>query len=155
MGVSLTLWVAGFSVATTLLLIGLAIAIPPISSGTLAGAVPETPRVRHVVRLRSRILFCRRTEEAITVDCVLIEIEEAVGAIGAPAGLPFTLQFRLPDTDWFADRAEDLLGEWAEDDLPVAVDLREDGGKVRIALASDGTLLRLELAGAAGLTLTA
>jgi hypothetical protein len=151
-----------FSVVTTLVLLVLALAVPaaprPVDepepgTGTEGrGRPPEDRRPR--IRLLTQVLFTRRQRDAITIDCLLVSVEQAGPGIGAPAGLPFTLQFRTPDTAWFADRVERLLHEWADDTRELTVELREDHGKVRTVIANGTSSVQLELAGAAGLSLT-
>lgn len=146
---TLILAIVAFTVVTTLVLLLLALAVPD-------APVPEAPADddrRPRIRLLSRVLFTRRNHDAITIDCLLVSVEQAGPGVGAPAGLPFTLQFRAPDTAWFADRVEQLLTEWAEDDRELTVELREDHGKVRTVIASGASAVHLELAGAAGLSL--
>ena len=52
------------------------------------------------------------------------------------------------------DRVDHLLGEWADESREMMVELREDHGKVRTMLSSGDSAVHLELAGAAGLSLT-
>jgi hypothetical protein len=150
-GSPLFLTVAACTVVTTVLLLAVAVAAPPDETGSDALA-DEDRRPR--IRLLSRVLFTRRQRDAITIDCLLVSVEQAGPGVGAPAGLPFTLQFRTPDTAWFADRVERLLTEWADDSRELSVELREDHGKVRTVLTSGPSAVHLELAGAAGLSLT-
>jgi hypothetical protein len=149
---SLTLTIVVFTVVTTVVLLGLALALPaaPMKDGD--GVVAEDRRPR--IRLLSQVLFTRRQRDAITIDCLLVSVEQAGPGVGAPAGLPFTLQFRTPDTAWFADRVEQLLTEWADDNRELTLELREDHGKVRTMIASGPSTVHLELAGAAGLSLS-
>lgn len=152
-GVGTTLWltIVACTVVTIVLLLAVAVAAPPDgSTPEVFGPDDRRPRIR----LLSRVLFTRRQHDAITVDCLLVSVEQAGPGIGAPAGLPFTLQFRTPDTAWFADRVERLLTEWADDSRELTVELREDHGKVRTVIASGPSSVHLELAGAAGLSLT-
>ena len=151
MGTTLTLAVVAFTVVTTVVLLLLALTVPDAPPPP-ATEVPDDRRPR--IRLLSRVLFTRRNRDAITIDCLLVSVEQAGPGIGAPSGLPFTLQFRTPDTAWFADRVEQLLTEWADDDRELTVELREDHGKVRTVIASGPSAVHLELAGAAGLSLS-
>lgn len=150
MGTTVALAVVAFTVVTTLVLLLVAFAVP--DTPTPAVDDPTDDR-RPRIRLLSRVLFTRRHRDAITIDCLLVSVEQAGPGVGAPAGLPFTLQFRAPDTAWFADRVERLLMEWAEDDRELTLELREDHGKVRTVIASGRSAVHLELAGAAGLSL--
>jgi len=150
-GTPLTLTVVAFTVVTTLVLLLVAFAVP--DTPTPPAADPFNDR-RPRIRLLSRVLFTRRHRDAITIDCLLVAVEQAGPGIAAPAGLPFTLQFRAPDTAWFADRVEQLLTEWAADDRELTLELREDHGKVRTVIASGPSAVHLELAGAAGLSLS-
>ncbi|HVF33620.1 MAG TPA: hypothetical protein VM933_11345 [Acidimicrobiales bacterium] len=152
MGWTLPLTVVGFTVATTVVLLLLALAVPDVRppASLLAGADDGRPRIR----LLSRVLFTRRNRDAITIDCLLVSVEQAGPGVGAPAGLPFTLQFRAPDTTWFADRVEQLLTEWSAESRELTMELREDHGKVSTMIASGASAVHLELAGAAGLSLT-
>ena len=148
---TLTLGIVTFTVVTTLVLLLLALAVPDVPAPLPAEPVDDDRRPR--IRLLSRVLFTRRNRDAITIDCLLVSVEQAGPGVGAPSGLPFTLQFRAPDTAWFADRVEQLLTEWADDDRELTVELREDHGKVRTVIASGPSAVHLELAGAAGLSL--
>ena len=152
MGITLSLTVVAFTVVTTLVLLVLAFAVPDTPAPPLT-ALPDDDR-RPRIRLLSRVLFTRRHRDAITIDCLLVSVEQAGAGVGAPPGLPFTLQFRTPDTAWFADRVEQLLTEWAEEDRELTLELREDHGKVRTVIASGPSAVHLELAGAAGLSLS-
>ena len=143
------LTVVAFTITTTVVLLLLAIAAP---SARAAALFDDDGRPR--IRLLSRLLFTRTHEDAITIDCLLLSVERAGPGITAPAGLPFTLQLRVPDTAWFADRVEQLLSLWADETRELTVELREDHGKVRTMLSSGDSSVHLELAGAAGLSLT-
>ena len=147
--VTFPLAVVGFTVATTLGLLLLAIAAPGHRPASL---FDDDGRPR--IRLLSRLLFTRTNEDAFTIDCLLLSVEKAGPGVTAPEGLPFTLQLRAPDTAWFADRVEELLEQWADETRELTVELREDHGKVRTMLSSGSSSVHLELAGAAGLSLT-
>lgn len=150
-GVSITVVVLAFTVATTLVMLLIALAIPATPRPGALYDDDGEPRIR----LLSRVLFLRRVSDAITIDCLLVAIEHAGPELEAPEGMPFTLQLRTPETGWFADRVEQLLAEWADDDRELLLELREDRGKVRTMIASGSSSVHLELAGAAGLTLSA
>jgi hypothetical protein len=154
MGPTLTLAVVVFTVVTTVVLLVLAMAVPDREtqrSTTRPGASDDgRPRIR----LLSQVLFTRRQRDAITIDCLLVSVEHAGPGVGAPSGLPFTLQFHAPDTTWFADRVEQLLTEWSDDNRELVMELREDHGKVRTMISSGPSAVHLELAGAAGLSLS-
>ncbi len=140
-----------FAVVTTIVALALALAGPaPIPPPVAPEALDDR---RPGVRLLSQLLFTRRQPDGITIDCLLVAVQDAGPGVGAPAGLPFTLQFHTPDTAWFADRVEHLLTEWAEDSRELTVELREDHGKVRTVIASGPSSVHLELSGAAGLSL--
>lgn len=142
--------VVAFTVTTTIVLLLLAIAAPS-ARGTALFDDEGRPRIR----LLSRLLFTRTNDDAITIDCLLVAVEQAGPGITAPEGLPFTLQLRTPDTAWFADRVEQLLELWADESRELTVELREDHGKVRTMLSSGESSVHLELSGAAGLSLSA
>ena len=113
---------------------------------------PTEPPARGHVRLMSRLLFARRSFDAITLDCTLVSVEGSIpDDIVPPEGLPFTLRVRCPDTTWFATRVEELLSEWADDNRELVLELSPDRGRVRTTIASGGSSVHLELAGAAGL----
>ena len=141
--------VVGFTVATTIVLLLLAVAAPSPRSAAL---FDDDGRPR--IRLLSRLLFTRTHQDAITIDCLLVSVDQAGSGISAPEGLPFTLQLRTPETAWFADRVEQLLEQWADESRELMVELREDHGKVRTMLSSGTSSVQLELSGAAGLSLT-
>lgn len=149
MGAAFPLTVVAFTVATTIVLLLLSIAAP---STRPAALFDDDGRPR--IRLLSRLLFTRTHQDAITIDCLLMSVEQAGAGISAPEGLPFTLQLRAPDTAWFADRVEQLLEQWADESRELTVELREDHGKVRTMLTSGTSSVHLELSGAAGLSLT-
>ena len=149
MGVAFPLTVVAFTVATTIVLLLLAIAAPNARSTAL---FDDDGRPR--IRLLSRLLFTRTNQDAITIDCLLLSVEKAGPGISAPEGLPFTLQLRTPDTAWFADRVEQLLEQWADESRELTVELREDHGKVRTMITSGTSSVHLELSGAAGLSLS-
>ena len=149
MGAVFPLAVVGFTVATTVLLLLLAITAP---SARATALFDDDGRPR--IRLLSRLLFTRTHEDAITIDCLLLSVEQAGPGIAAPEGLPFTLQLRPPETAWFADRVEQLLEQWAAETRELTVELREDHGKVRTMISSGQSSVHLELSGAAGLSLT-
>jgi hypothetical protein len=154
MGATITLTVVVFTLVTTLVLLVLALAVPDRDTHRSArGAPPDDGRPH--IRLLSQVLFTRRQRDAITIDCLLVSVEHAGPGVGAPAGLPFTLQFHAPDTSWFADRVEQLLTEWSDDNRELVLELREDHGKVRTMISSGPSAVHLELAGAAGLSLSA
>jgi hypothetical protein len=158
MGTTLSFSIVAFTVVTTVLLLVLAMAVPDRghersrTDGDDADAAAEARRPR--IRLLSQVLFTRRQRDAITIDCLLVSVESAGPGVAAPAGLPFTLQFRTPETAWFADRVEQLLTEWSEESRELTLELSEDHGKVRTMIASGPSAVHLELAGAAGLSLT-
>ena len=149
MGAVFPLAVVGFTVTTTIVLLLLAITAPGNRSAALFDDEGH-PRIR----LLSRLLFTRTQDDAITIDCLLLSIDQAAPGISAPEGLPFTLRLRSPETAWFAERVDHLLGEWAHESREMVVELREDHGKVRTMLSSGDSAVHLELAGAAGLSLT-
>lgn len=143
------LTVVAITVAVTIVLLLLAIAAP--HSHAAAGFVEDgRPRIQ----LLSRLLFTRSNADAITIDCLLMSVEQAGPGITAPEGLPFTLQLRTPETAWFADRVEHLLELWADESRELTVELREDHGKVRTMISSGSSAVHLELSGAAGLSLS-
>ena len=157
MGTTLSFSIVAFTVVTTLVLLLLALAVPDAARSRheatkRAKEIEEDRRPR--IRLLSQVLFTRRNRDNITIDCLLVSVEHAGPGVGAPSGLPFTLQFRAPDTAWFADRVEQLLTEWSEESRELTMELREDHGKVRTVIASGPSAVHLELAGAAGLSLT-
>lgn len=154
MGATLTLTVVVFTVVTTVVLLVLAMAVPDRDTQRSARETFDDDR-RPRIRLLSQVLFTRRQHDVITIDCLLVSVEHAGPGVGAPAGLPFTLQFHPPDTTWFADRVEHLLTEWSEDNRELVLELREDHGKVRTMISSGPSAVHLELAGAAGLSLSA
>jgi len=121
-----------FVIATTVVLLLVSLAAP---------AAPKTPALYDDdgyprIRLLSRVLFTRRQTDAITIDCLLVAVEQAGPDLDAPEGLPFTLQLKAPETGWFADRVEQLLEEWASDSRELLLELREDHGRVRTMIAS-------------------
>ena len=154
MGTTLSLTIVAFTVVTTLVLLLVALAAPNAATTLQHQRFTDDDDGRPRIRLLSRVLFTRRNRDAITIDCLLLSVEQAGPGVGAPAGLPFTLQFRTPDTAWFADRVEQLLSEWAAEDRELTLELREDHGKVRTLIASGTSAVHLELAGAAGLSLS-
>jgi hypothetical protein len=159
---TLPLTIVVFTVVTTIVLLVLALAVPAPAPDDVPEGLegldhrrgPGEDR-RPRIRLLSQVLFTRRQRDNITIDCLLVSVEQAGPGVGAPAGLPFTLQFRTPDTAWFADRVEHLLNEWSDENRELLFELREDHGKVRTVIASGPSSVHLELAGAAGLSLTA
>ena len=158
MGLTFSLAIVGFTVLTTILLLVLAFAVPDKPTAPPAPAAPTAPPAddrQPRIRLLSQVLFTRRNRDAITIDCLLVSVEHAGPGVGAPSGLPFTLQFHAPDTTWFADRVEQLLTEWSDDNRELVMELREDHGKVRTMISSGPSAVHLELAGAAGLSLSA
>jgi hypothetical protein len=152
MGATVVSAILAFIVVTTVVLFVIAMVAPASRPEDALGAAAESRRPR--IRLLSQLLFTRRQRDAITIDCLLVSVEQAGPGVGAPAGLPFTLQFRTPDTGWFADRVERLLTEWADESRELTLELHEDHGIVRTMIASGDSALHLELAGAAGLSLT-
>lgn len=154
MGATLTLTVVVFTVVTTIVLLVLAMAVPDRETHRSAARPGTGDDGRPRIRLLSQVLFTRRQRDAITIDCLLVSVEHAGPGVGAPAGLPFTLQFHAPDTTWFADRVEQLLTEWSDDNRELVMELREDHGKVRTMISSGPSAVHLELAGAAGLSLS-
>jgi hypothetical protein len=148
--VSVTLVV--MALIATIVLIVAAVAAPdeaplPLKT-TAAAAVTDDDPARSRLRLRSRVLFARRSFDAITLDCTLVRAEGAFPKqFEPPAGLPFTLRLRVPDTNWFAIRVEELLTQWAEDSRELVVELREEKGKVRTVIASGDSSVHLELVG--------
>ncbi len=106
------------------------------------------------VRLLSRLLFARRQPDAITLDCLLVAVEDPAPGVVAPAGLPFTLQLLAPDPR-MAQRVDDLLSAWAADSRELLFELRQEQGRVRTTIASGDSSVQLELTGAAGLQLNA
>lgn len=161
-GVSASLLMVGCAVVATIVLLVLGVAVSATlgdpaerrvtALATMAAAALKDQRPR--VRLVSRLLFTRRQPDSITLDCLLVAVEEAAPGIEAPCGMPFTLQLRAPETAWFATRVEQLLAEWAADSRELMLELSEDHGRVRTKIASHGTSVNLELAGAAGLHLS-
>lgn len=154
MGPTVVLTVVVFTVVTTLVLLVIAMAVPDRETQRSARETFDDDR-RPRIRLLSQVLFTRRQRDAITIDCLLVSVEHAGPGIGAPSGMPFTLQFHAPDTTWFADRVEQLLTEWSDENRELILELREDHGKVRTMISSGPSAVHLELAGAAGLSLTA
>jgi hypothetical protein len=151
---SVTLAIIGLTVAVSVGLLLLASLVVP-GPGAADDAPPATPEDgRPRIRLLSRLLFSRRQPESIVIDCLLLSVEQAGPGVTAPAGLPFTLQLRTPDTGWFADRVDDLLSTWADESRELVLELREDHGTVRTRIASGDASVQLELSGAAGLSLT-
>jgi hypothetical protein len=151
MGFAVSIIVA-FTIVTTIVLLVLAYGIPAATTDSASGANRHgEPRIR----LLFRLLFSRTQPDGITLDCLLVSVEEAAPGVHAPEGLPFTLRLRVPDTVWFAHRVDQLLGEWADDGRELLIELTEDHGKVRTMIASGTSSVHLELAGAAGLSLTA
>ena len=112
-------------------------------------AAPTPPRAG--LRLVSRLLFVFRQRDSIALDCTLVEAQGGIPpAMAPPPGLPFTLRLRAPDTQWFANRVEELLTEWAADDRPLVLDLVESTGHIKATLTHGDSSVHLDLAGAAG-----
>ncbi len=151
MGVESSVVILACTVAVTAVLLVLALAVPAMPKPAALYDNDGQPRVR----LLSRVLFTRRFTDAITIDCLLVAVQQAGADLDAPEGMPFTLQLRTPETGWFADRVEHLLEEWAADSRELLLELREDHGRVRTMIASGSSSVHLELTGAAGLSLTA
>lgn len=152
--VSILLLVAAMLATGTLIVFALRTPTPQERRERARPAVShDDPPTRGHVRLMSRLLFARRSFDAITLDCTLVSVDGDLPAdIGTPpAGLPFTLRVRCPDTTWFATRVEELLTEWADDNRELVLELSPDRGRVRTTIASRGSSVHLELAGAAGL----
>lgn len=160
MAVAVSILLLTAALATTGVLIALALRMPPprptqpgrFASPPRPPVLHDEPRHAKRVRLMSRLLFARRSFDAITLDCTLVSVEgDLPPDVDPPEGLPFTLRVRCPDTTWFATRVEELLSEWAEDNRELLLELSSDHGKVRTTIASGGSSVHLELAGAAGL----
>lgn len=151
MGTTVSIAILAFTVVTTVVLLVIAIALPSVPKSPAFYDEDGQPRIR----LLSRVLFSHRRSDAISIDFLLVAVEQAGPEVTAPAGLPFTLQLRAPETGWFADRVEQLLDEWAQDSRELLLELREDRGKVRTMIASGTSSVHLELTGAAGLSLSA
>lgn len=154
MGSTITLTVVVFTVVTTVALLVLAMAVPDRETPRRAPRPDTGDDGRPRIRLLSQVLFTRRQRDAITIDCLLVSVEHAGPGVEAPCGLPFTLQFHAPDTTWFADRVDQLLTEWSDDSRELVMELSEDHGKVRTMISSGPSAVHLELAGAAGLSLS-
>ena len=84
MSMTVAMVVVGITVTTTVLLL-LALAAP--DRGRSTGAASDDDR-RPRIRLLSQVLFARRQRDAITIDCLLVSVEDAAPGVGAPAGLP-------------------------------------------------------------------
>jgi hypothetical protein len=151
---SVTLAIIGLTVAVSVGLLLLASLVVPGPGAADDGPPATADDGRPRIRLLSRLLFSRRQPESIVIDCLLLSVEQAGPGVTAPAGLPFTLQLRTPDTGWFADRVDDLLSTWADESRELVLELREDHGTVRTRIASGDASVQLELSGAAGLSLT-
>ncbi len=151
MGGTATVAILAFTIATTIVLLFVSLAVPALPKPPALYDDDGHPRIR----LLSRVLFTRRQTDAITLDCLLVSVEQAGPDLDAPEGLPFTLQLKAPETGWFADRVEQLLEEWAGDSRELLLELREDHGRVRTMIVSGTSSVHLELTAAAGLSLTA
>ena len=158
MTVVVSILLLAIAVLASVLLITTALRMPPVDVADDErddpfGPQPSRPPHRAgQVRLRSRLLFARRTLDAITLDCTLAGVDGPLPAdVDPPVGLPFTIRVRCPDTTWFATRVEDLLREWATENRELVLELVPEKGKVRTTIASGGSSVHLELAGAAGL----
>ena len=127
--------------------------VPSFAIDDAAGPSTAPPRrLPDAVRLFSRLLFARRSTDAITLDCTLVAVDgELPPGVEPPEGLPFTLRLRCPDTTWFASRVEELLSEWADESRELLLELAPENGKVRTTIMSGGSSVHLELASAAGL----
>lgn len=136
------------AVAVILAVIVLALLLPRHSKRWVAAAASVR---RPSVRLLSRLLFARRQPGAITLDCLLVAVEDAAPGVVAPPGLPFTLQMRAPEAN--LAQVDELLAEWAADSRELRFELRQEEGWVRTTIASGDSSVQLELAGAAGLRL--
>ena len=142
----------GFSIVARIVLLAITYAIP--TPATRTTTAPEHDDGRPRIRLVSRLLFSHRQPESIVIDCLLLAVDQAGPGVSAPEGLPFTLRLRVPDTEWFADRVDELLSQWADESRELVLELREDHGTVRTRIASGDSSVQLELSGAAGLSLT-
>lgn len=103
------------------------------------------------LRLRSRLLFARRTAQAITLDAVLVDAVGLPAGADATPGLPFAVAVRLPDTPWLAMRVDALLTEWSENGDVILFELIDDNGRLRTTIASGESSVHLDLADTAGL----
>ncbi|HEX7166715.1 MAG TPA: hypothetical protein VF230_07020 [Acidimicrobiales bacterium] len=158
MAIVLGVVLLALALAAALVLAALAMRVPPPPARPVSFAPsppsPSSPPLPAPdrVRLASRLLFARRSADAITLDCTLVRVDGRLPAnVDPPVGLPFTLRVRCPDTGWFAGRVEELLTEWADDNRELVLELSPDRGKVRTTIASGTSSVHLELAGAAGL----
>jgi hypothetical protein len=142
------------AVISSAVLMSRALRVPAASmpDDTLESSAPRVRLRPGALRLFSRLLFARRSTDAITLDCTLVAVDgELPPGVEPPAGLPFTLRLRCPDTTWLASRVEELLIEWADESRELVLELAPENGKVRTTIMSDGSSVHLELAGAAGL----
>ncbi|MBW3558018.1 MAG: hypothetical protein KY454_13875 [Actinobacteria bacterium] len=139
------------SVALAIILAMIVVALLlPRHSKRLAAAAASA---RHPsVRLLSRLLFARRQPDAITLDCLLVSVEDPAPGVVAPPGLPFTLQLLAPEPR-MAQQVDDLLNAWAADSRELLFELRQEQGRVRTTIASGDSSVQLVLSGAAGLQL--
>ncbi len=145
--VLLLVLISSVAVAVILAVIVLVLLLPRHSKRWVAAAAAA----RHPsVRLLSRLLFARHQPGAITLDCLLVAVEEAAPGVVAPPGLPFTLQMRAPE-ERLAEQVDELLAEWAADSRELLFELRQEEGRVRTTIASGDSKVHLELSGAAGL----
>jgi hypothetical protein len=82
MALTVTLAIVGFTVAASVVLLLIALAVPPHEPvGEPASRLDDDhPRIR----LLFRLLFARRHPESIVIDCLLVSVEQAGPGVTAP-----------------------------------------------------------------------
>lgn len=112
------------------------------------GYRPWTPTL---VSLRAQLAFVHQpTPNTVVLDCTLVEFDDDRDGV-VPAGAPFSLTLRLPDTAWFATSLERLLEQWAAEDRVVEIALQARNGHAKAHVGDGSSRLMLEVDGAAGL----
>ena len=105
--------------------------------------VPNDSFTANPPHAKARVLFCQPDRELFTLDCALVGGD--VDQTGAPAGTPFALRLRAPETPFFSDVATATMRDWADGEQVIEVELSPNGQ--RATLDDGSTRLYLALGG--------
>lgn len=101
--------------------------------------------LRDYVRLNARVVFVDRTEDVVTLDCVVTTTADADSVL--PPGMPFTILAELPLSDASITNASaNVLDRWVTTGEAVDIDIinRPSGAAVR--MSDPSTRLQLGMA---------
>lgn len=106
---------------------------------------PVVEHLRHRARLSAHVVFVDRTEDVVTLDCVVTTTVDADSVL--PPGMPFTILAELPLSEpWATNASADVLNRWVTTGAVVDIDIINRASGAAVRMSDPSTRLQLGMA---------